>query len=55
MYSQFMMHGKKSIVLFVCRFYFPHLSVSLSITQYQHCHTKVDTKPNFRLNIDIRH
>jgi len=40
---------------FVCRFYFLHLSVSLSITQYQRCHTKVDTKPNICFNIDIRH
>lgn len=39
----------------VCRFYFLHLSVSLSITQYQRCHTKTDTKPNFCFNIDIRH
>jgi hypothetical protein len=40
---------------FVCRCYFLHLSVSHSITRYQHFHSKLGTQPNFRLNVDIRY
>lgn len=40
---------------FACRFHCLHVSFSLSITQYQRCHTKVDFNSNFRFNIDVRH